>query len=300
MATLSPQDALLVPRLRKAGIKMPVRMILAARKVKLPLAYAAALLMKETGGGSNVFGHDPTIFAGAGEVTEEKYLAYKRQRGPTGKGGMQGVGPTQLTWYSFQDQADALGGAWKPQVNMIVGFALLKSLIQRNGVAKGFAAYNGSGPAADAYGKDALEKVAPFETLLRESPPGPAVKKPRIPLHWWKQFVYGDTDVQRSLLTKLANVAQDRGPGMRVFIRSGGRTFAEQAVLYAKYQRDGSPLAAKPGTSRHETRRAADCQLVFPDGRQVDIGADSTAPALLAKRNLHLPVAGEAWHVEER
>jgi len=25
--------------------------------------------------------------------------------------GMQGVGPTQLTWYAFQDQADALGGA---------------------------------------------------------------------------------------------------------------------------------------------------------------------------------------------
>ena len=71
---------------------------------------------------------------------------------------MQGVGPTQLTWYAFQDQADALGGAWKPYPNMVVGFRHLKTLINQMGKEHGAAAYNGTGPAADAYGKDFVKK----------------------------------------------------------------------------------------------------------------------------------------------
>ena len=70
--------------------------------------------MQETSGGANIFGHDTTIFAGAGEVTKSKYLAYKKQRGPKGEGGMQGVGPLQLTFFTLQDEADDRGGCWKP------------------------------------------------------------------------------------------------------------------------------------------------------------------------------------------
>ena len=54
----------------------------------------ARMLQKESGGGSNVFGHDPTIFVGAGTVTRAKYLEYKRQRVASGNTLMQGVGPT--------------------------------------------------------------------------------------------------------------------------------------------------------------------------------------------------------------
>jgi Transglycosylase SLT domain len=79
---------------------------------------------------------------GAGEVTKEKYQRYKRQRGPEGKGGQQGVGETQLTHYSFQDEADALGGTWKADPNVKVAFRLLSRLIKKHGEAKGLAAYN--------------------------------------------------------------------------------------------------------------------------------------------------------------
>ena len=42
------------------------------------------MLIKESGGGKNVFGHDPTIFVGAGTVTKAKYLEYKKRRVASG------------------------------------------------------------------------------------------------------------------------------------------------------------------------------------------------------------------------
>ncbi len=90
-----------------------------------------------------VFGHDRgKPFEGAGEVTKEKYQRYKRQRGARGEGGQQGVGETQLTHYSFQDEADKEGGAWKAEPNVKVAFRLLSRLIKKHGEDKGLAAYN--------------------------------------------------------------------------------------------------------------------------------------------------------------
>lgn len=125
----------------------------------LPLSYALALVEKETGF-KNVFGHDPTraipsSWRGS-RVTWAKYKVYKAAR-KLGRG-MQGVGPTQLTWFAFQDQADKLGGCHKPYPNMVVGFRLLKSHIDAYGKTAGAALFNGSGPDADAYGRDWVRK----------------------------------------------------------------------------------------------------------------------------------------------
>lgn len=160
---LSPRDLALVPKLRRAGIQMPVRCLIAARKAKLPLSLAAALLLQESGGGRNVFGHDPTIFAGAGDVTKAKYLEYKAQRGTRN---MQGVGPCQLTWWELQDQADARGGCWKPMVNMQIGFERLAANIRSHGLHDGIRAYNGSGPAAETYARSVLARKAQVEAVL--------------------------------------------------------------------------------------------------------------------------------------
>jgi len=148
---------------RANGIKIPYRAMLASEKTGLPFPALCAVLEKESAGGMNVFGHDPTIYAGAGTVTKEKYLAYKARRGPQGRGGMQGVGPMQLTWYSYQDQADAIGGCWKPLPNMIVGARLLKSYwdASHNWVTVG-TRYNG----AVSYGQDLAAKVRKWENLL--------------------------------------------------------------------------------------------------------------------------------------
>lgn len=146
-----PPSPILLDRLRRHGIVYPYATIRAARTARLGLPLACAILIQETGGGRNEFGHDPTIFVGAGDVTKGKYLAYRSLRDTVRE--FQGVGPCQLTSGGLQDQADRLGGCWIPRFNMAVGFHFLHGLIIRHGLDGGVAAYNGSGEAAQRYAR---------------------------------------------------------------------------------------------------------------------------------------------------
>lgn len=109
------------------GCKMPYKAWKVSQKTGVPMWFICAILEQETSGGRNVFGQDPSIFRNAGTVTEAKYKAYKAQRIRSGNRYMQGVGPMQLTWWEFQDQADKMGGTWKPYVNILAGAKILKS-----------------------------------------------------------------------------------------------------------------------------------------------------------------------------
>jgi len=168
-----PGDAASVEQLRGLGILMPAECLAAARDAKLPLHLAASLLVQESGGGRNVYGHDPTVFSGGpghdqpNEVTEANYREYLRLRGVEGEGGMQGVGPCQLTWWSYQDEADSLGGCWNPVANMKVGFKHLADNIRRYGLHPGVKAYNGSGAAAEAYAAQVIARAEEFKQQLR-------------------------------------------------------------------------------------------------------------------------------------
>ena len=158
-APTAPQDQ--VDAARRAGCTMAGIAHRATRDAGIPFYVGCAFLLQETGGGRNVFGSDPTVFAGAGQVTKSKYLAYKDVRRRTGE--MQGVGPMQLTWPTYQDRADRLGGAWKPYANMLVGFRHLAALHRASGSWTAAAhEYNGGGPAADAY---AAQMAARFDHL---------------------------------------------------------------------------------------------------------------------------------------
>ena len=152
-----PPASPLAERLKAAGIVAPRTAVREAKRAGLPLELACALLEKESSGGRNVYGHDPTIFVGAGKVTRANYAEYKRRRVASGNRLMQGVGPCQLTWWELQDAADADGGCWHPEVNMRVGFRHLATLVERYGRADGARRYNGSGAAA---GKPAAKKPA--------------------------------------------------------------------------------------------------------------------------------------------
>ena len=171
-----------IERLRAGGIVMPKACVAEAARAGLRLELAAALLEKESAGGHNVFGHDRDrsgkyIFPardGTVKVTKELYLEYKRRRVASGNKAMQGVGPCQLTWFSFQDDADKLGGCWKPQVNMRVGFQRLASLVRTHGDSVGARMYNGSGDAAVAYSADLLKKAAAWKARLDGAAPVPA------------------------------------------------------------------------------------------------------------------------------
>lgn len=154
------RDLRLAVRIRRGGLKIPFVIMDEARRAGLPISLGCALVQQESGDGSNVFGHDPTIFAGAGRVTRRKYLAYRARRGPRGAGGMQGVGPCQLTWWETQDEADREGGCWKRQCNVRVGFRHLAANIARLGHHAGIRAYNGAGPAAERYAQEVEAKAA--------------------------------------------------------------------------------------------------------------------------------------------
>ena len=180
MPAAAPSRSPLAERLRAAGIVAPRTAVREAKRAGLPLELACALLEKESSGGRNVFGHDPTIFIGAGKVTRDKYADYKRRRIASGNKLMQGVGPCQLTWWELQDAADAAGGCWHPEVNMRVGFRHLATLVDRYGRSEGARRYNGSGPAAEAYSRDLLAKARHWEEIVagpREAAPEDAPRE---------------------------------------------------------------------------------------------------------------------------
>jgi hypothetical protein len=167
-SALSADDRLVVRSLEQYGIKRPEVTLAEARRAGITVRLAASLLEQESGGGENVFGHDPvkTGQIVGGPVTKERYDEYRRMQ-RTGFGA-QGVGPCQLTWPGFQDEADRLGGCWKPPVNMRVAFSNLKTLIDRYGWDDGIRRYNGSGPAADAYRKQVSGRFDTWTSRLKQ------------------------------------------------------------------------------------------------------------------------------------
>lgn len=167
------------------GIVRPAEVIDLAARAKLDLACACTLLEKESFGGKNVWGSDPVPTGGAytkgGPVTAENYQAYRAALGK-GTAGRQGVGPTQLTYGPFQDQADKAGGCWDWRANCLTGFGILASLIRVAGEQDGFRRYNGSGPAADRYGIDAVNKLRAWrQRLAGQSLIIPEVEVPLTP-----------------------------------------------------------------------------------------------------------------------
>lgn len=135
---------------------------------------ALALLEQESRDGSNVWGHDgppngATSHLGGKVVTEGDYRAYKHRRDMNGRGsgGMQGVGPLQVTWWEFQDQADRLGGCWIPEHSIKVCINLVAALIKDNGERKGLAVYNGGATHPNyKYADQVLARVERWHKLL--------------------------------------------------------------------------------------------------------------------------------------
>lgn len=151
------RDQKLAEKAKAHGANFSLRIVIEARRAEIPISLGFALVEQESNF-VNTFGHDPTIFAGAGAVTKAKYLQYRAKRGPTGRGGMQGVGPCQLTYYSFQDRADKLGGCWVARHNIHVAFTDLAGMIRKHGEHKGLAVYN-AGEAGWRNGEDYARSV---------------------------------------------------------------------------------------------------------------------------------------------
>lgn len=153
--------------LSAGDIVTPALVVSAAATAGLELAAGVAMLEMESMGGHNLWGDDAVNTGGCyvkgAPVTAAAYRAYRARREELGA---QGVGPCQLTAPSLQDQADRLGGCWDPATNLRVGFAHLSALLQTHGVSAGFAAYNGSGPAAQTYAAKAMTLLAYWRAHL--------------------------------------------------------------------------------------------------------------------------------------
>lgn len=124
---------------------------------------ACCAMAQEESGGRMVWGGDPwdqaayplglALPATLNEqpVTETDYHVYRDRRNLGYQ--PQGCGIPQLTRPALQRAAELAGGCWVPFYNARVGFAVLRELFDSHALpAAAFAAYNGSGPAADAYG----------------------------------------------------------------------------------------------------------------------------------------------------
>ncbi len=148
-----------------------------AKRFGVPVALVCAVIDVESDF-TNVFGHDnvrnpiksPPRPAPDRVVTEALYREYKRQR-KLGKGS-QGVGPMQLTFFTLQDEADALGGCFDPAINIRVGVRHLRSLVDAHGLRDGVQRYNGA--PGHEYADLVLRRRAMWEQRLRGASPGPA------------------------------------------------------------------------------------------------------------------------------
>jgi hypothetical protein len=152
--------------LRKHRVKRPRMVRREAKKAGLPLSYALAMLENETGiPQRNVFGCDWGSAQGPPYCHQKVTRARVKALRASGKA--NGVGWTQLTFPPFVAEADKLGGAHKPRYQMRVGFRILRDNIRRLGPWAGAKAYNGTGPAADAYANRWQDNVRKWEARLR-------------------------------------------------------------------------------------------------------------------------------------
>lgn len=105
-----------------------------------------------------------------GVVTELTYKSYLAKRA---RCGYQGVGPCQLTWYSYQDAADEIGGCWVPRYNCRIGFKALGNFVTAYGHRAAFGQYNGGpgwreDPSAVKYADHAMSLLPYWQDVVKE------------------------------------------------------------------------------------------------------------------------------------
>lgn len=135
----------------------------AAKAVGIPYYVAAALLDMESEG-RNFFGSDSGGLFKGETVTKAKFEALEKAVAE-GKPS-NGVGPTQVTWHGFFPQARAQGlKLWEPYDNMVFGFKLIKSYLNKypGDFQKVGRLYNGK----DSYGVTFARVVGEWKERLK-------------------------------------------------------------------------------------------------------------------------------------
>ena len=125
-----------------------------AKSEDLDLALACALVEQESGG-YNIFGCE------LGPVDDRPPYCHhqvtrERVQKLIASPFMNGVGLTQLTWFTFVEDTEALGGAHEPRNQARIGFRLLRQYLEKYPYLEALGAYN----AGEANRRSVLDTYA--------------------------------------------------------------------------------------------------------------------------------------------
>jgi hypothetical protein len=163
------RDIALARKLRDRHVKNALRIVLECSHRHdglLPVSLGLALQEQESGG-RNIFGADTSAPFAHLPVTQARVMALVKHVRNGGKS--NGVGPLQLTFIGFIDEANRDGGAWTPAVNIATGLGIVAGHIKQHGVRGGLATYNAGHPASpegQAYADEVLRKQAHFHGFM--------------------------------------------------------------------------------------------------------------------------------------
>jgi hypothetical protein len=207
MPAAATDEKKLIGMIKGANGAFAPAIVAEAKRERLPLALALALVDQESSF-RNIFGCDlgprDTVPWCHQDVTKDRVGELIRH---VKAGGVSnGVGLTQLTSIGFIQQAQAEGGAHKPEVQLRVGFRLLHDLIERHGERVGLGAYNGGegNPQLD-YADDVLELKAKWHGRIRRALGGGDASPP------------GDAEVHRDLTL---TTPETKGPDVKALQRA--------------------------------------------------------------------------------
>jgi len=174
MKPLSPnladaRDNKLAHKLRANGVKNALRIVIECRHGHdgvVPLSLGLALQEQESDG-QNIFGADTNAPFTHLPVTKARVL--KLVEHVHAGGVSNGVGPLQLTFISFIEEANRDGGAWLPAVNIATGLGIVAGHVKQHGVRGGLATYNGGNPQSRKglnYAGQVIKRQERFHKLI--------------------------------------------------------------------------------------------------------------------------------------
>jgi hypothetical protein len=164
-----PRDDALAHKLRAHGVKNALRIVVECRHRHdgvIPVSLGVALQEQESNG-HNIFGADANAPFAHQPVTRARVLKLVEH---VRAGGLSnGVGPLQLTFIGFIDEANRDGGAWDPAVNIATGLGIIHGHVKQHGVRNGLATYNAGKPHSDKgqkYAAQVLDRQQRIHDLI--------------------------------------------------------------------------------------------------------------------------------------
>jgi hypothetical protein len=128
----------------------------ACRKERLRYALGFAMVKKESNY-QHIFGHDAGGLYPGEPVTRARYRRLRQRLKETGGSGANGVGFTQVTYWTYIVNKP---GLWKKRPNIYFGINLFADYVRRLGERTGAGAYNGGEGNPQYSYADALLKMA--------------------------------------------------------------------------------------------------------------------------------------------